>query len=200
MLLEKSILSGNDTEEIAKFLLGKILITKIDGIETSGIITETEAYKAPHDKASHAYGNKLTPRTRVMFKQAGHLYVYLCYGLHHLTNIVTGPEGTAHAILLRSIEPLNGMDVMKDRRNFENETKNISAGPGSLSKAMGLDISYSGYDMYQEHSVVKIEDQGIYLNSHQIVSAKRIGIDYAQEWAAIPWRFYIKDSKWVSKK
>ena len=185
---------------IAKELLGKVLVTNFEGIYTSGIITEVEAYKAPEDKASHAYNYRRTPRTEIMFRQGGHAYVYLCYGIHHLFNVVTGPEDSAHAVLIRAVEPLDNIQDMLLRRGQNTLNTKLSSGPGSLAVALGINRHHTGINMLESNTDIWIEDRQIYYDEDQIVSTTRIGIDYAEEWKHMPWRFYVKDSKWISKK
>lgn len=189
-----------DVIQIAKELLGKVLITDFEETTTSGIITEVEAYMAPHDMASHAYNYRRTPRTEIMYLPGGHAYVYLCYGLHHLFNVVTGFEDMAHAVLIRAIEPLDNPEVMLIRRNKSKLESSLTSGPGSLAQALGINREHSGINMLLPESKIRIEDRGLYFQPDEIVSTTRIGVDYAKEWALKPWRFYIKDSKWVSKK
>ena len=189
-----------DVLTIAKELLGKVLVTEFDGIYTSGIITEVEAYMAPHDKASHAYNHKRTPRTEIMFMDGGHAYVYLCYGLHHLFNVVTGFEDMAHAVLVRAVEPLDNPEAMLLRRNLTKLEPRVTGGPGTLSQALGIKKQHSGINMLEGTSPIRIEDRQLYFTDKQIVCTTRIGVDYAKEWAQMPWRFYVKDSKWISKK
>lgn len=199
-LLNSSFYESEDVVSIAKALLGKVIVTNFNDIYTSGIITEVEAYKAPEDKASHAYRNRRTSRTEIMFRQGGHAYVYLCYGIHHLFNVVTGPKDTAHAILIRAIEPLDNIEEMMLRRKHIKLSPKLSSGPGSLSMALGIKSNHSGIDMLKNGTEIWLEDRQIYYDENQIVSTTRIGIDYAEEWKHMPWRFYVKDSKWISKK
>lgn len=190
----------DDVLTIAKELLGKVLITEFGGEYTSGIITEVEAYMAPDDKASHAYNHKRTPRTEIMFLEGGHAYVYLCYGLHHLFNVVTGFKDMAHAVLVRAIEPLDNPEEMLRRRNLTKMQPRVTCGPGALAQALGIKRHHSGLNMLKYNSPIRIEDRQLYFTEEQIVCTTRIGVDYAMEWALKPWRFYVKDSKWISKK
>ena len=183
--------------ELARDLIGKILCTSFDGQITKGIIVETEAYRAPEDKASHAYGNRRTARTNTMFLAGGRSYVYLCYGIHHLFNIVTGPENLAHAILVRAIEPFEGIEIMLERRKMKNLSTRLTAGPGILTKALGI---HTGHDnqVLNPASDLWIEDQNLKIASSQIISSPRVGVQYAEECAAWPWRFRLKANKWCS--
>ena len=183
--------------KIAKELLGKVLVTKFDGITTSGIIVETEAYAGAGDKASHASGGRRTARTEIRYANGGTAYVYLCYGIHHLFNVVTNVKDTPHAILIRGIEPLEGLDEMLDRRGKEQLTPSLTAGPGALSVALGIHTWHSGYSLSGPE--IQIEDRGIKVSAKDIVAGTRVGVAYAQEDALLPYRFSIKGNKYVSK-
>ncbi|KOP37478.1 DNA-3-methyladenine glycosylase [Flavobacterium sp. WLB] len=188
---------NSDVIFLAKDLLGKVLCTQIDGEITSGIIVETEAYFGIQDKASHAYGGRKTDRTETLYSQGGVSYVYLCYGIHHLFNIVSSVEGEPHAVLIRGIEPLTGKDIMETRRNMSASKGAISAGPGSAAKALGIDRSFNKKDLGGEE--IWLEDHGIRYTEDQIAASPRVGVAYAQEDALLPWRFFIKGNKYVSK-
>lgn len=182
-------------DQIARELLGMVLVTNINKSLTSGIIVETEAYSY-REKGCHAYNNLRTQRTEVMFKEGGHAYVYLCYGIHHLFNVVTNREGKAEAVLIRALQPEGGQDEMV-RRMKSSSVKKIASGPGKLTKAMGIDRKQNGQPLTGNY--VWIENSGIKIAKNQIVAAKRIGIDYAQEDADRLWRFYIAGSPWISR-
>ncbi|CEJ69315.1 Putative 3-methyladenine DNA glycosylase [Chryseobacterium oranimense G311] len=188
---------NQDVIFLAKDLLGKVLFTEIDGDVTAGIIVETEAYFGVLDKASHAYGGRRTSRTETLYHPGGVSYVYLCYGIHHLFNIVSSVEDEPHAVLVRAVEPLIGSDIMALRRNMPASRPAISSGPGSAAKALGIDRSFNKKDL-TEHEIW-IEDHGIRYAADSIVAAPRIGVAYAQEDALLPWRFYVKGNKYVSK-
>jgi len=179
---------------IAKELLGKSLLTCINGQITGGLIVETEAYSY-RERGCHAYMGKMTTRNRVMFEEGGVAYVYLCYGIHNLFNVVVNGKDKPEAVLVRALQPIQGEDVMK-RRMRASSIKRITSGPGKLTKALGIDGSCNGNDL--SSSELWIED-GITIRKKEIVSAPRIGIDYAGEDAKLPWRFFIKDNGWVSK-
>lgn len=181
--------------ELAQQLLGQKIITHIDGKLTSGMIVETEAYQGPEDKASHAYLNRRTPRTETMFAPGGVLYVYLCYGIHSLVNIVTGPKDVPHAVLIRAIEPLEGLEVMLKRRKMHKVTPKLTSGPGCLSQALGLNCSHDGVSL--DSSLVWIEKHKTIVLSNQMASS-RVGIAYAKEHQHLPWRFRIKNNPWTS--
>lgn len=182
---------------LAKDLLGKVIFTQIDGEITAGIIVETEAYFGVQDKASHAYGGRRTDRTETLYNQGGISYVYLCYGIHNLFNIVSSVEGEPHAVLIRAIEPLIGKDIIELRRKMPITKAAISSGPGSAAKALGIDRTFNGKDLAGEE--IWIEDHGIRYSDDQIVAVPRVGVAYAQEDALLPWRFCIKNNKYVSK-
>jgi DNA-3-methyladenine glycosylase len=172
-----------DTQLVAKELLGKLLIHKVNGIERVGKIVEVEAYLGPHDLAAHSAKGR-TKRTEVMFGPPGHAYVYLIYGMYYCMNIVTEQEGHAAAVLLRAIEPI---------KNIDGRTQ----GPGLLCKAMHIDKQLHGHDMLSDDFYVAnaIKDQ-----TFSIVKKPRIGVDYAKHWAKRLLRFYIKDNPYVSKR
>lgn len=192
-----SFYQNEDVNALALQLLGKRLFTRLDGQVTSGIIVETEAYKGVEDKASHAYGGRFTDRTKVMYENGGLSYVYLCYGIHHLFNVVTGPEKTPHAVLIRGLEPLTGLELMMERRRMSALKPNITAGPGALAKAMGIDRLLNAKDLTGEE--IWIEDAVPGWNSNEVVAGPRIGVDYAGDHALLPWRYYVKGNKYVSK-
>jgi DNA-3-methyladenine glycosylase len=183
---------------LAKDLLGKVLFTQIEGQITAGIIVETEAYFGEIDRASHAYGGRRTNRTEIMYSEGGVSYVYLCYGIHHLFNIVTSVKGQPHAVLIRAIDPLIGAEIMELRRNMPVNKSAISSGPGSAAKALGIDHSFNKKDLGGEE--IWIEDHGIKYTDDEIAASPRIGVAYAQEDAFLPWRFFVKGNKYVSKR
>jgi len=188
---------NQDVIFLAKDLLGKVLFTEINGDLTAGIIVETEAYSGVIDKASHAYGGRRTGRTETLYTRGGVSYVYLCYGIHHLFNIVSSVEGEPHAVLVRAVEPLTGVETMELRRNMPASKTAISSGPGSAAKALGIDRSFNKKDLTGNE--IWIEDHGIKYSPDEIVSGPRIGVAYAQEDALLPWRFYVKGNRYVSK-
>ncbi|AOM80315.1 DNA-3-methyladenine glycosylase [Pedobacter steynii] len=192
-----SFYQNDDVNDLAVQLLGKRLFTRIDGQLTAGIIVETEAYKGVEDKASHAYGGRYTDRTKVMYENGGLSYVYLCYGIHHLFNVVTAPKETPHAVLIRGLEPLTGVDLMMERRGMSVLKPNITAGPGALAKAMGIDRLLNAKDLTGEE--IWIEEAASDWQSAEIVAGPRIGVDYAADHALLPWRYYLKGNKYVSK-
>lgn len=192
--LSKTYFENPDVVFLAKDLIGKQLSTHIDGVVTSGIITETEAYAGQGDKACHAHLGKFTKRTKVMYEPGGIAYVYLCYGIHHLFNVVTNTRGHADAILIRAIEPTQGIHIMQERRGKTKLDKSLSAGPGNLTKALGIS------KIHNQSSVVgdAIQIENTENKNISLVETTRIGIDYAGEDAKLRWRFYDNNSKFVS--
>ncbi len=197
MKLTAAFYTRSDVVQIAKDLLGKFLVTNINGQITSGMIVETEAYCGRNDEACHANNGRRTKRTEIMFQEGGKAYVYLCYGIHHLFNVTTNINGLADAVLVRGLEPIDGLDHMMKRRNMKTPKSNLSAGPGSLSKALGITTTLYGQDL--AGNVIWIENRGINLYPKDIEAGKRVGVDYAHEDALKPWRFVVKNSIWMSK-
>lgn len=197
MKLNSDYYLNEDVISLAKDLLGKVLYTKIEGEITAGVITETEAYFGIKDKASHVFGSRRTARTETMFAQGGIAYVYLCYGIHNLFNVVTSPKDNPNAVLVRSIEPLIGVEIIEERRSMPRTKAAISAGPGSAAKALGIDRTFNAKDLSGDE--IWIEDHQIYFNPDQISISPRVGVAYAQEHALLPLRFFVKGNKYVSK-
>jgi DNA-3-methyladenine glycosylase len=183
---------------VTKSLLGKSVYTHFNGVTTGGIITEVEAYSGRNDKASHASNGLRTARTEVMYNAGGCTYIYLCYGIHQMLNIVTNKAGLADAVLIRAFEPVLGIDEMQRRRKLPKLAKALTAGPSNVGKALGLDFKlHNGLDLTTDQ--IWIED-GPIVREEDIILSRRIGVDYAEEDALKLWRFYIKDSQWISKK
>ena len=197
MRLAESFYTRKDVVKIARELLGKVLVTEFDGILTAGMIVETEAYAGITDKASHAFGGRRTVRTEVMYMHGGAAYVYLCYGIHHLFNIVTNEADIPHAILIRAIEPLEGIDTMLARRGKTKLQPSLTAGPGALSMALGLTTKHTGNSLHGND--IYIEDRGIRISPKDIVAATRVGVAYAMDDALRLYRFYIRGNPYVSK-
>ncbi len=197
MKLPESFYTHDDVLSISKQLLGKYLFTCIDGITTGGYIVETEAYNGIIDRAAHSFGNKITPRTKTMFMHGGIAYVYLCYGIHEMFNIVTSVEGDPRAILIRAINPTEGIDVMMHRRNMTVMKPNITSGPGSVAKALGISRKMNAESLQSD--VLWLEDRGIGFSDNEIAAVPRVGVDYAGEDALLPYRFYVKGNKYVSR-
>lgn len=184
-----------DTIRIAKELLGKALVTRINGRLTSGIIVETEAYTVD-DKACHAYGYRRTARTEILYSPGGLAYIYLCYGIHHLFNVVTNVEDEPAAVLVRAVEPIEGLDLMLRRRKMAESHPRLTAGPGALTQALGLKTSQNGSSLLSKR--IQIADIGLKISPRQILASPRVGVGYAGEDAKLPWRFRIKDNPWTS--
>jgi DNA-3-methyladenine glycosylase len=193
-VLSDSFYQRDNVTQIAKELLGKKLVTNVLGKRTAGFIVETEAYSY-RERGCHAYDNKMTNRNKMMFESGGVAYVYLCYGIHHLFNVVTNQPGLADAVLVRALEPAEGEAYMLNRMKA-NSMKRITSGPGKLTKALHIDRSFDGKSLHGAE--VWIEDAE-HVSSKSILSSARIGIDYAGVDAALPWRFSIRDNPWVSK-
>ena len=189
MKLPVSFYVRDDVVCIARDLLGKVLCTHIDNQTSKAIITETEAYAGVTDKASHAYGGKRTKRTEPMYAEGGIAYVYLCYGIHHLLNVVTNEAGAPHAILIRAGKPLEGIDTMLQRRGKTTVDKTLLGGPGSLAQALGVTTGLSGTSLVEEE--IWLADQEISVKQSAVSVGPRVGIDYAEEDAARPYRFRV---------
>lgn len=181
---------------VARDLLGKVLITELDSRRTAGRIVEVEAYNGIVDRASHAWSGRRTARTEVMFGGGGRAYVYLIYGIHHLFNVVTNKSGVPHAVLIRALEPLEGIPVMLERMGREKLDHRLTRGPGNLSKAMGLLTRHTGRSLLDDE--VWIGDDGYRPKRGEIVATPRIGVDYAGADAALRYRFFLKGNVYVS--
>lgn len=197
MKLPKSFYTRTDVLQISKELLGKYLVTQIDGIRTAGKIVETEAYRGPDDQACHARNNHRTPRTEPFFREGGIAYVYICYGIHHLFNVITAKKDMPHAVLIRAVEPVEGIPAMLQRRNYDKVKPALTAGPGAAGKALGIHKDYNTTDL--QSNLIWIEDRGDVIDESQIFAGMRVGMGSAGESALLPWRFYIKGNKWVSR-
>lgn len=183
---------------ISKELLGKFLFTYFNNQLTGGMITETEAYRGQVDKASHAYNGRRTARTEIMYSEGGTAYIYLCYGIHYLFNVVTNEKEIPHAVLIRAIEPVEGIDRMLKRRNKKKADYSLTCGPGALSQALGILTKQTGEDLLGNK--IWIEDRGVTIKKSEIISSTRVGVDYAGSHAGWKYRFYIKRNNWVSRK
>ncbi len=183
---------------IARELLGKVLVTQFDGVLTSGRIVETEAYAGVIDRASHAYGGRRTARTEIMYSGGGAAYVYFVYGIHNMFNVVTNLAETPHAILIRAIEPLSGVDAMLARTGRVKADYTLGKGPGNVAKALGINTRHTGLDLTGNE--IFIATDGYVLKKKDILSSPRIGVDYAGEDALLPYRFTVRDNPYVSGK
>lgn len=185
-ILSESWYLQSDVVAMAPQLLGKVIETRLDGACSSGIITETEAYAGIDDRASHAFGNRRTARTDTMYAKGGITYVYLCYGMHHLLNVVTQPEGIPHAILIRAIVPKEGIALMETRKG--RALRPIDGiGPARVCQLLGIDRSHYGYSL--QGPQIQIHDIGLEVPSHEIIAGPRIGVAYAGSDALLPYRF-----------
>jgi len=182
--------------QIARDLLGKILITKFDGITTSGKIVETEAYTGFTDRASHSYNGKRTARNEHMYAAPGISYVYICYGMHHLFNVVTNKKGIPDAVLIRAVEPLQGIDTMLQRTGKKKLDSTLTKGPGNVGKALGIAKVHSGLNLLGNK--IFICDDNIVFHENEIGASKRIGVESAGAAAAYEYRFFVKGNKYVS--
>jgi DNA-3-methyladenine glycosylase len=184
-----------DVVQVARDLLGKYLCTVIDGKFTSGVICETEAYEGVTDRASHAYGGRRTKRTEIMYMQGGTAYVYLCYGIHSLFNVVTNAVDIPHAVLIRGIFPAEGREIMLERTGKRAIGPKFGIGPGNVSKAMGIHYSHSGIDLVNGNleERIWIEDKGTTPAESSIKISARIGVDYAGKDAGRPYRFELNE-------
>lgn len=195
MKLPESFYERPDVTKIARELLGKSLFTNISGNVTGGIIVETEAYSWK-ERGCHAYQSRKTARNAVMFDQGGNSYVYLCYGIHYLFNVVTNQPGIPEAVLIRALEPTVGLDIMNERRASPRNQYHLTSGPGKLTRALGIDRNFNWKSL--NGNEIWIEDTALKVSPRNIESSPRIGIDYAGEDALLPWRFTIKDNPWIS--
>lgn len=196
-LLPREFYTRTDVVQVARELLGKVLYTSFNNEITCGIIIETEAYAGVIDKASHAYNNRRTARTEIMYREGGCAYVYLCYGVHSLFNIVTSIQDDPHAVLIRAIQPLHGIDIMKDRKGKVNLLPRDGIGPGNITKLLGIHVIHSGLSLCNNLDSEKgiwLQDEGIQVLDSEVKAGPRIGVDYAGEDALLPYRF-----QWIKK-
>jgi len=194
--LPLSFYQRDDVLQIATELLGKILVTKWKGIITSGRIVECEAYDGVIDRASHAFAGRRTARNEIMYAEAGSAYVYICYGIHHLFNVVTNKKDIPHAILIRALEPLQGINEMLRRRKKTQLDNLLTKGPGSLSVALGINVGHNGISLRSPE--LFIADDGFISENKNIGCSSRIGVESAGEAAKYPYRFYIRGNPYVS--
>ncbi len=196
-VLPREFYLRSDVILISKELLGKYLVTQFDRELTSGLIIETEAYEGVSDRASHAFGNRKTRRTEIMYRIGGTAYVYLCYGMHSLFNVVTNIEGIPHAILIRGIIPVDGTEIMLERTGKSSLGKNFGIGPGKVTKALGIHYSNTGSDLTfkpfrRNRNGIWIEERGFLVDQEKIQITPRIGVAYSGEDALRPNRFLLK--------
>lgn len=194
--LARSFYRRSDVVAIAKELLGKIIVTDIDGLVTSARIVETEAYMGHVDRASHSYNGRRTNRNEHMYSPAGTVYVYICYGMHTMLNVVTNDRDIPDAVLVRAAEPLSGIDIMLARTGKKVLDNTLTRGPGNLAKALGISKAHSG-SLFGDDQI-HLYDDGMKLKEAAIGASKRIGVDSAGDDALLPYRFYVRGNKFVS--
>lgn len=200
MIVKHGFYLSSDVVSVARQLLGKYVVTETDGIVSEGMIVETEAYRAPDDKACHAYGNRYTDRTKTMFEEGGTAYIYTCYGIHPMFNVVTGAAGMAHAILIRAVSLSGPTEHYTNRRRISKFSPVLANGPGKLAVALGINKTMDGLKIYLDDSPLRIEDRSVVIDDGDIISSCRVGMSiHTGPSAHRPWRFYIKNNPWVSK-
>ena len=194
--LPREFYTRSDVLEVARDLLGKkLVVPNRNGARVAGLIVETESYRGPEDRASHAYNGRRTNRTETMYGRGGTAYVYFVYGIYNQFNVVTNVEGIPHAILVRAVEPSEGLDIIRRRRRGRSEYE-LTSGPGRLCLALGIDRRLDKADLLGERVWI---EEGISISPSQIARGPRIGIDYAEEWIKKPWRFWVRDNPFVSR-
>jgi DNA-3-methyladenine glycosylase len=194
--LAREFYTRSNVLTVARDLLGKLLVVPAsDGTRVSGLIVEAEAYRGPQDRASHAYGGRRTQRTETMYRMGGTAYIFFVYGIYNQFNVVSNVAEVPHAILIRALEPVEGIEIMKERRHGHVE-RNLTNGPGKLCIALGIDRSLDGADLLGNRVWI---EEGEKVPRSRIASGPRVGIEYAEEWIAKPWRFWIKGNRFVSR-
>ena len=197
-ILPESFYQRGDVVQISRDLLGKYLYADIDGEVTGGKIVETEAYAHVGDRACHSHLNRRTTRTEVMYQPGGVAYVYKVYGFHYLFNLITNVAEKPDAVLVRAIEPTVGIETMLRRRDLPQASPRLTAGPGMLTQAMGIHKGHYGLPLTTGDTIWLI-DEGETVPDANVIASPRVGIAYAGEDAALPWRFRIRDNPWTSK-
>lgn len=196
-ILSRSFYAREDPVVVARELLGKVVRVQFGKVGMcAGRIVETEAYGGPLDRASHAWKGK-TARNGSMFGRPGTAYIYLCYGIHRMFNVVTAPEGVAAAVLIRGVEPIDGLNKMARRRKLPAHHVRLTAGPGALTQAMGIQMKWDRSDLVC--GPIRIEDDGMRFPDTEIQAGRRVGVGYAGPAAKFPWRFSIRGNPWVSR-
>ncbi|KXS49721.1 MAG: DNA-3-methyladenine glycosylase [Halanaerobium sp. 4-GBenrich] len=186
-----------DAVQAAKDLLGKVIVRKYNDKTIKVKIVETEAYCGAEDKASHAHNNKKTKRTAPMFKKGGHSYIYLIYGMYYCLNVVTAAENNPHAVLIRAVEPLKGLNYIKENRQIKSsKIENLTNGPGKLSQALKINKNLDGCNLIESDFLYIIDTE---TEEFEIENSPRINIDYAEEYKDKKWRFFIKNNKYISR-
>jgi DNA-3-methyladenine glycosylase len=187
---------GTNVVQIAKELIGKIVVTNLNGLITSGRIVETEAYIGLTDRASHSFGGRRTARNEHMYAPAGTAYVYICYGMHHLFNIVSNAQNVPDAVLIRAVEPFEGIDIMLKRTGKPKLDNTLTKGPGNAAKALGISKNHSGINLMKDE--IYLAEDGFEVTEAAIGISRRIGVESSREAALLPYRFYIKGNIFVS--
>ncbi len=196
MKLPREFYTRKNVLEVARDLIGrKLVVPNRGGRRVAGIIIETEAYRGPEDRASHAYNGRRTQRTETMYAIGGTAYVYFVYGMYYQFNVVTNVEDLPHAVLVRAVEPVEGLDIIRRRRRGRPEYE-LTSGPGRLCLALGIDRGLDKADLLGDRVWI---EEGVNVSPRQIARGPRIGIDYAEEWVMKPWRFWIRDNPFVSR-
>jgi len=194
--LPRDFYTRRDVLEVARDLLGKRLVVEArNGARAAGLIVETESYRGPEDKASHAYNGRRTQRTETMYGVGGTAYVYFVYGMYYQFNVVTNVEDIPHAVLVRAVEPIEGLDIIRRRRRGRPEYE-LTSGPGRLCLALGIDRRLDKADLLGDRVWI---EEGVSVSPREVARGPRVGIDYAEEWVAKPWRFWIRDNPFVSR-
>src|SRR6266478_9845151 len=194
--LAREFYTRSNVLTVARNLLGKLLVVPAsDGTRVSGMIVEAEAYRGPQDRAAHSYGGRRTRRTETMYQIGGTAYIFFIYGMYYQFNVVTNVEEKPHAILIRALEPTEGIEVMRLRRHGQPD-RNLTNGPGKLCIAMGIDRSFDRADLVGNKVWIEERER---VSRTRIASGPRVGIDYAEGWVDKPWRFWIKGNRFVSK-
>ena len=197
-ILDEGFYQRENVVQISRELLGKYLFTQLNGEKAGGMIVETEAYSHINDRACHSHLQRRTQRTEIMYHSGGVAYVYLCYGIHHLFNIITNVEDKADAVLIRAIEPIENIEVMQKRRGIDKPIPQLTAGPGAMSQALGITTSHYGLPL-TTGELIWIEDRNVEIPPENIIASPRVGVAYAGEDALLPWRFRVKGNIWTSK-
>ena len=196
--LAREFYTRADTLQIARDLLGKILVVPTaTGERVSGMIAETEAYCGVEDKAAHSYAGRRTKRTETMYAVGGTVYIFFIYGMYFQFNVVVGTTGTPHAVLIRAVAPVEGVELMRARRGLQMKDTNLTSGPGKLCIALGIDKSFNNEDLLGQKIWL---EEATNITSDEIRCGRRVGIDYAEEYAEKPWRFWLKNNGFVSRK
>jgi DNA-3-methyladenine glycosylase len=196
--LSNDFYQQEDVLKVSRELMGKIVVTRWNGKLTSGRIVECEAYVGPKDKASHAFGGRRTNRTEIMYAPGGVAYVYLCYGIHHMLNVVTNAKDIPHAILIRALEPVEGIKEMLRRTSKPIADNTLTRGPGNVCKALGIFTHHTGLSLRSKD--LYIGDDGFEYADVEVHTSPRIGVNYAGKDALLPYRFYVKGNPYISGK